>query len=102
MNAEELLDALKNDVNILKEEIIKAMDNIIELHNTLKRNALQGNPLTTPEYIKMMIHKEEREHKEGHEERINSLKELLKLNNLRSRIMNDKEEFVEDKLRVYN
>ena len=77
MNAEELLDALKNDVNILKEEIIKAMDNIIELHNTLKRNALHGNSLTTPEYIKMMIHNEEREHKEGHEERIKSLKELF-------------------------
>nr|CAH0106885.1 unnamed protein product [Daphnia galeata] len=102
MNAEELVDALKNDANILKEEIIKAMDNIIELHNTLKRNALHGNPLTTPEYIKMMIYNEEREHKEGYEERINSLKELLELNNLRSRIMNDKEEFVEDKLRVYN
>lgn len=47
MDAEELVVALKWEVNILKKEIVKAIDEIKNLHNKLKNNALHGNPLTS-------------------------------------------------------
>jgi hypothetical protein len=93
MDAEELVAALKSDVNILKKNIVKAIDEIKNLHNKLKKNALHGNPLTTPEYIRMLIDNEKAEHKDGFAERIKSLEELLPLAKLTDDIVEDTDKF---------
>ncbi|XP_057368400.1 uncharacterized protein LOC130689468 [Daphnia carinata] len=78
LNAEELKNALQGEAEQLKFDIIKAMDQITHISNLLKKIALRGDPLTTPEYINLIIEKERKEKKPGHEERIKSLGELLK------------------------
>jgi hypothetical protein len=93
MDAEELVAALKWEVNILKKEIVKAIDEIKNLHNKLKKNALHGNPLTTPEYIRMLIDNERKEHTDGFAERIKSLEELLPLAKLTDDIVDDPDRF---------
>lgn len=79
MDAEELVTALRNDLDLLKKDIVKGIDLIKELNNCLKQDALHGNPLTTPEYIRMMIENEKRECQKGSAERIKTLEELLPL-----------------------
>jgi uncharacterized Zn finger protein (UPF0148 family) len=74
MGVEELAKALKEDVDILKNNIVKSIDEIKDLHNSLRRNSL-----TTSEYIRMMIGNEENKRQEGFAERIKSLEELLPL-----------------------
>jgi hypothetical protein len=99
MDAEELVTALRNDVDILKKEIIKTIDDIKVLHNELKNNALLGNPLTTPEYIRMMIDNEKKTGQEGSAERIKSLQELLPLAKMAGDIMEDATGFVKEQLK---
>ncbi|KZR99541.1 Uncharacterized protein APZ42_004548, partial [Daphnia magna] len=50
---------------------------ITRCSNLLKKIALRGDPLTTPEYINLMIENEKKEKKPGHWERIKSFKDLL-------------------------
>jgi hypothetical protein len=77
----------------LKKNIVKAIDEIKNLHNKLKKNALHGNPLTTPEYIRLLIDNERTEHKDGFAERIKSLEELLLLAKLTDDIVEDTDRF---------
>ncbi|XP_057368813.2 uncharacterized protein LOC130689888 [Daphnia carinata] len=77
LNVEELKKALQGEAEQLKFDIIKAMDQIIHYKNHLTKIALRGEPLSTPEYIKLMIENEEKEKKPGHSERIRSFKDLL-------------------------
>jgi hypothetical protein len=100
MDAEELVTALKKDVDILKKDIVKAIGDIKVLHNELKRNALHGNPITTPEYIEMMIDNERKEREDGFAERIKSLEELLPLAKMTKDIVEDATRFVKEKLKV--
>ncbi|XP_046457495.1 uncharacterized protein LOC124204467 [Daphnia pulex] len=99
MDAEELVIALKKDVDILKKDIVKAIDDIKVLHNELKRNALHGNPLTTPEYIRMMIENEKNERKDGFTVRIKSLEELLPLAKMTDDIVGNAAGFVKEQLK---
>jgi hypothetical protein len=100
MDAEGLVTALRNDLNILKTDIVKSIDLIKELNNRLKKNALHGNPLTTPEYIRMMIENEKRECQKGLAERIKSLEELLLLAKLTNDIMEDGDRFLKMQIQV--
>lgn len=100
MDAEELVTALRNDVDLLKKEMIKTIDDIKVLHNELTNNALHGNPLTTPEYIRMMIENEKKTDQEGSAERIKSLQELLPLAKMAGDIMEDATGFVNQQLKV--
>jgi hypothetical protein len=100
MDAEGLVTALKNDVEIQKKNIVESIDIIKEINNCLKRNALRGNPLTTPEYIRMMIDNEKNERKDGFAIRIKSLEELLPLAKMTKDIVENATEFLKDKLRV--
>ena len=73
MNAEELMEALKTD-------IVKSLSEIKDLlFNKLRiNNALHGDyPLTTVEYIRMMIENENKERQDGFAKRIKNLDELL-------------------------
>ncbi|EFX78114.1 hypothetical protein DAPPUDRAFT_53485 [Daphnia pulex] len=100
MDAEGLVTALKKEVDILKKEIIKTIDEIKVLHNELKRNALHGNPLTTTEYIRMMIENEKSECQKGSAERIKSLEELLPLAEMTDDIVGNAAGFVKEQLKV--
>ena len=87
MDAEELVTALRNDLDLLKKDIVKSIDLIKELNHCLKQDA--GNPLTTPEYIRMMIENEKRECQKGSAERIKTLEELLPLTKMTYDIIED-------------
>ncbi|KZR96066.1 Uncharacterized protein APZ42_009811, partial [Daphnia magna] len=50
LSFEELKNALQGEAEQLKFEIIKAMDEITPCANLLKKIALRGDPLSTPEY----------------------------------------------------
>jgi hypothetical protein len=100
MDAEGLVKDLKKEVDILKKDFVKTIDEIKVLHNELKRNALHGNPLTTPEYIRMMIDNEKNERKDGFEKRMESLKELLPLAKMTDDIVEDAAGFVKKQLKV--
>ncbi|XP_045028187.1 uncharacterized protein LOC123471221 isoform X1 [Daphnia magna] len=78
LSAEELKNALQGEVVQLKFEIIKAMDEITRCSNLLKEMALRGDPLSTPEYINLMIENENKEKKPGYLERIKCFEDLLR------------------------
>ncbi|KAK4010013.1 hypothetical protein OUZ56_019161 [Daphnia magna] len=78
LSAEELKNALQGEEEQLQFEIINAMEVITRCSNLLKKIALRGDPLTTPEYINLMIENEKKEKKPGHWERIKNFKDLLK------------------------
>lgn len=87
LSAEELKNALQGEVEQLKFDIVKSMGDITSCSNLLKKIALRGDPLTTPEYITLMIENEEKEKKYGHKKRIQSLKDILKKAQLTKDIM---------------
>lgn len=53
------------------------MEEINHCSNLLKKKALRGDPLTTPEYIQVMIKNEKKAKKPGYTERIKSLEQVL-------------------------
>jgi hypothetical protein len=100
MNAEQLVKSFKKDVDDGEKKIIKEIGEIKDLHNTLKKNALRGNPLTTAEFMRMMIDNENNERHEGYKERIKNLGELLKLAKMADNIVEDPAAFLKQQLRV--
>jgi hypothetical protein len=90
LDAEGLVGALKEEVERLKEEIIDAVNCIMYLNNKLEDIALRDETFT-PVYIRMMITSEEKDKSDGFQERILSLKELLKLAELKEEILTDEE-----------
>ena len=78
MTAEELQDSVQAELEDLKQEMVKSIQDITRCSNLLKKIALRGDPLTTPEYIKLMIDNEIKEKKSGFMERIKNLEDLLK------------------------
>ena len=91
LDAEELVGALKEEVDKLKDGIIKSVNCIMYLNNKLKDIALYGETLSTPDYIRMMIKSEETDKSDGFQERIQSLNELLTLAELKKKILTDEE-----------
>jgi hypothetical protein len=87
LNAEELLKSLKLEVEQLKMNILKTMEAITCCSNQLKEKALRGNPITTLEYIQMIIDDEKTNGKPGYEERIKSLEDVLERAKLTQRII---------------
>ncbi|EFX74806.1 hypothetical protein DAPPUDRAFT_56718 [Daphnia pulex] len=75
-NAEEILHGLKEEIERLKSDIFKTMEEITDCSNVLKEIALQGNPLTVMDHIQIIIDDENRDEKPGCEERIKSLQDL--------------------------
>ena len=91
LDAEELVGALKEEVDKLKDGIIKSVNCIMYLNKKLKDIALYGETLSTPDYIRMMIKSEETDKSDGFQERIQSLNELLTLAELKKKILTDEE-----------
>ncbi len=85
LSAEGILNGLQNEVEQLKSDIIKTMAEITRCSNVLREKALRGDPLSTLEYIQIIIDDERRDEKPGYEERIKSLEDVLE----RARITQD-------------
>ncbi|MBN3293057.1 STXA protein, partial [Polypterus senegalus] len=78
MTTEQVLERLQHEL----ENVINLANKLItECHESIKRLeeiALRPNPLSSPEYIELLIQAEEREAKPGWMERIKSLQEVKK------------------------
>nr|XP_034986025.1 uncharacterized protein LOC118092263 [Zootoca vivipara] len=88
MTTEKLLENLNEkyeEVKHILEELIKKSSQSLQ---RLQAIALKPNPLSTPEYIDLLIMSEEQELKPGYQERIQSLKEVRKVAELIQKIAN--------------
>ncbi|XP_063348667.1 uncharacterized protein LOC134640695 [Pelmatolapia mariae] len=76
MTVQKVIDKLKADYRSSQAEVVKLMEESAECLNRLKEIALKPNPLSTPEYIDMLIEGEKTEGKEGWKQRVQSLMEM--------------------------
>ena len=70
---EAMIAALKAEYNRVQAEVGKLVESSTECLNRLKQIALKPDPLSTPEYIDMLIEGEKSEGKPGWKQRIQSL-----------------------------
>ncbi|KAM4689141.1 uncharacterized protein O3C94_007289 [Discoglossus pictus] len=73
ITAEELLGKLKEECDSVAAEAKSLIERASESHRRLEEIALKPNPLSTPDYIDLLIHTEKCEEKPGYLERIDSL-----------------------------
>nr|XP_028606201.1 uncharacterized protein LOC114607292 [Podarcis muralis]XP_028606202.1 uncharacterized protein LOC114607292 [Podarcis muralis]XP_028606203.1 uncharacterized protein LOC114607292 [Podarcis muralis]XP_028606204.1 uncharacterized protein LOC114607292 [Podarcis muralis]XP_028606206.1 uncharacterized protein LOC114607292 [Podarcis muralis] len=78
MTAEELFWQLSREYTEVKDNLIKNIQRASQSLRRLEEIALKPNPLSTPEYIDMLIASEEEECKLGYEKRIQLLKGVRK------------------------
>lgn len=73
-----LIQKLKSEYDGVQDQVVKLMETSAECLNRLKEIALKPNPLSTPEYIDMLIEGEKAEAKPGYDERVKSLMAMKK------------------------
>ncbi|KAL3989019.1 hypothetical protein ACER0C_013337 [Sarotherodon galilaeus] len=73
MTVQKVIDKLKAEYKSLQAEVVKLMERSSKCLNRLKEIALKANPLSTPEYIDMLIEGEKSEAKPGWKQRVQSL-----------------------------
>lgn len=73
---EALIGKLRAEYNAVQAEVEKLMERSTRCLNRLKAIALRPNPLSTPEYIDMLIEGEKNEAKPGWKKRVQSLTEM--------------------------
>ena len=76
ITVQQLIENQKEEIANLQDEIMSLMDTTSRCIARLKEIALQPNPLTTPEYIDLLIEGEKSEAKEGYLARIQSLQTM--------------------------
>lgn len=76
MTVQELIERQEEEIVHLQEMIVSLMDQSSYCITRLQEIALRPNPLTTPDYIDMLIEGEKSEAKEGYLARIQSLEEM--------------------------
>uniref|UniRef100_A0A3Q2GN87 Septin-type G domain-containing protein n=1 Tax=Cyprinodon variegatus TaxID=28743 RepID=A0A3Q2GN87_CYPVA len=76
LTLEELMRNLISDYECKQDDVVKLMSEAAKCLNRLKEIALNPNPLTTPEYIHMLMKGEEQEAKPGWKERLQSLEKM--------------------------
>uniref|UniRef100_A0A8C4TSH4 Uncharacterized LOC114644947 n=1 Tax=Erpetoichthys calabaricus TaxID=27687 RepID=A0A8C4TSH4_ERPCA len=76
MTTEEVFKRLQHEYGDVKEKICKLIKESHESIKRLEEIALRPNPLSTPEYIELLIESEEQEAKPGWMERVKSLWEV--------------------------
>ncbi|XP_018096735.2 uncharacterized protein XB22169600.L [Xenopus laevis] len=76
MNAEKIFQILEDDYGNVQAAVLELIDKSSESLKRLEVIALRPNPLTTTEYIDLMIQSEEQEAKPGFQERIQSLRSV--------------------------
>ncbi|XP_021170322.2 uncharacterized protein LOC105923265 [Fundulus heteroclitus] len=73
---EELMTNLMSDYESKQYDVVKLIAEAAKCLNRLKEIALNPKPLTTPEYINMLMKGEEQEAKPGWKERLQSLEKM--------------------------
>nr|XP_040026756.1 uncharacterized protein LOC120815821 [Gasterosteus aculeatus aculeatus] len=73
MTVQDLIERQEEEIAQLQDMIVSLMDQSSQSITRLQEIALRPNPLTTPEYIDMLIEGERSEAKPGHRARIQSL-----------------------------
>uniref|UniRef100_A0A3P8QYB5 Septin-type G domain-containing protein n=2 Tax=Astatotilapia calliptera TaxID=8154 RepID=A0A3P8QYB5_ASTCA len=73
MTVQKVIDKLNAEYKSLQADVVKLMERSSKCLNRLKEIALKANPLSTPEYIDMLIEGEKSEGKEGWKQRVQSL-----------------------------
>ncbi|XP_018530450.1 uncharacterized protein LOC108882444 [Lates calcarifer] len=76
MTVQELIERQEEEIVHLQDMIVSLMDQSAHCITRLQEIALRPNPLTTPEYIDMLIEGEKSEAKEGYQARIQSLEAM--------------------------
>ncbi|XP_077772721.1 uncharacterized protein LOC144324967 [Podarcis muralis] len=78
MTAEQLIWHLSQEYIEVRENLMKTIQRASQSLRRLQEIALKPNPLSTPEYIDMLIASEEEERKLGYQKRIQLLKDVKK------------------------
>ncbi|CAL8366398.1 unnamed protein product [Boreogadus saida] len=78
MSVEDIIKQMMLEYDRLEDDVVKLMERAAQCLNTLKEIALRPDPISTPEYIDMLIEGEKSEAKPGFIDRINKLMELKK------------------------
>ncbi|XP_039905296.1 uncharacterized protein LOC120744795 [Simochromis diagramma] len=73
MTVQKVIDKLNAEYKSLQADVVKLMERSSKCLNKLKEIALKANPLSTPEYIDMLIEGEKSEGKPGWKQRVQSL-----------------------------
>ncbi|XP_026004967.1 uncharacterized protein LOC113010211 [Astatotilapia calliptera] len=73
MTVQKVIDKLKAEYKSLQAEVVILMERCSKCLNRLKETSLKPNPLSTPEYIDMLIEGEKSEGKPGWKQRVESL-----------------------------
>ncbi|XDV42521.1 hypothetical protein PO909_011165 [Leuciscus waleckii] len=76
MTVQELIERQEEEIVHLQDMIVSLMNQSAQSITRLQEIALRPNPLTTPEYIDMLIEGEKSEAKEGYTARIQSLEAM--------------------------
>ncbi|XP_053294116.1 uncharacterized protein LOC128454669 [Pleuronectes platessa] len=71
-----LIDKLRAEYDLVQAEVVKVMGDSTKCLNRLKEIALRPNPLSTPEYIDMLIEGEKAEAKSGWKKRVQYLMDM--------------------------
>ncbi|XP_073488591.1 uncharacterized protein [Aquarana catesbeiana] len=73
-----VLIKLKDDIKKAEQEALKLIQEVARILKQLQEIALKPNPMSTVDYIQLLIEKEKREGKSGFMERIKILEETVK------------------------
>ncbi|XP_024661730.2 uncharacterized protein LOC101476101 [Maylandia zebra] len=76
MTVQKVIDKLNAEYKSLQADVVKLMERSSKCLNRLKEIALKPNPLSTPEYIDMLIEGEKSEGKPGWKQRVQSLRSM--------------------------
>ncbi|CAC5357655.1 unnamed protein product [Mytilus coruscus] len=78
MSQEDILEEMHEEIKILEVAIQIKVEEITEYGNRLKEIALRPDPLSTVQYIELMIESEMREKKSGFNQRVETLEQCKK------------------------
>ncbi|XP_007882765.2 uncharacterized protein LOC103171780 [Callorhinchus milii] len=76
MTQEKLMMKLEEELLLIEVTVLKLVETLSHCLERLKEIALRPNPLSTPEYIDLLIEAEKQERKPGYMERIESLNQV--------------------------
>ncbi|XP_058873352.1 uncharacterized protein LOC117404269 [Acipenser ruthenus] len=76
MSAEEIVKTLEQEFSAVKDKVLGLIEQLSKSLSRLQEIALRPNPLTTPDYIDLLIQCEEREANPGFKERMQSLHQV--------------------------
>ncbi|CAH2281690.1 hypothetical protein XELAEV_18003132mg [Pelobates cultripes] len=89
MTVERMFEELHNEYKIVTEVVLELIDKSSRSLKRLREIALIPNPLSTTEYIDLIIQSEEQEAKPGFKERIQSLREVRDIAEIIEKIEKD-------------